>query len=43
MVFYERLGPKDVGSDEVHIEVPLSKEGSFSENHAELEQAPMEQ
>ena len=45
-IFDERLGAKDVDKEEVHekshTEVPLSKEESISENHAEVEQAPGE-
>lgn len=43
IVFDKWLGAKDVESEEVHTEVPLSNEGSFSENHAEVEEATVEQ
>ena len=46
VIFDERFGAKDADKEEVHemnhTKVPLSKEKSIPENHAEVEQAPRE-
>jgi len=46
VIFDERLGAKDADKEEVHeknhTEVPLSKEESIPEKHAEVEQVPGE-